>query len=44
MRELIRIFSLLMALRLVWEDQKRLQRLGLLAIVHAGFVLGHEDH
>ena len=31
-------------LRLVLEDQKYLQRIELLAIVHAGFVLGHEDH
>ena len=31
-------------LRLVKGDQKYLQRLGLLAIVPAAFVLGHEDH
>ena len=33
-----------MPLRLVWEDQKCLQRTGLLATVPAAFVLGHEDH
>ena len=44
MGELNRIFSSLMALREVWEDQKYLQRLGLLAIVHAAFVLGHVGH
>ena len=38
------MFSSLMALRLVWEDQKYLQRTELLAIVPAAFVLGHKDH
>ena len=38
------MFSSLMALRWVWEDQKYLQRTELLAIVPAAFVLGHEDH
>ena len=31
-------------LRLVWGDQKCLQRLGLPAVVLVVFVLGHEDH
>ena len=31
-------------LRLVWGDQKCLQRTELLAIVRAAFVLGHEGH
>ena len=31
-------------LKLVWEDQKYLQRLGLLAVILVVFVLGHEDH
>ena len=31
-------------LRLVLEDQEYLKRTELLAIVHAAFVLGHEDH
>ena len=44
MGELNRVFSSLMVLRLVWEDQKYLQRTELLAIVPAAFVLGHEDH
>ena len=39
-----RVFSLLMVLRLVLEDQKYLQRTELLALVRAAFVLGHEDH
>ena len=39
-----RVFSSLMVLRLVLEDQKYLQRTELLAIVPAAFVLGHEDH
>ena len=42
--ELNRVFSSLMALRWVWEDQKYLQRTELLAIVPAAFVLGHKDH
>ena len=33
-----------MALREVWEDQKYLQRIELLATVTAAFVLGHKDH
>ena len=33
-----------MVLRWVWEDQKCLQRIELLAIVRAAFVLGHKDH
>ena len=33
-----------MALREVWEDQKYLQRIELLATVPAAFVLGHKDH
>ena len=39
-----RVFSSLMVLRLVLEDQKYLQRTELLALVRAAFVLGHEDH
>ena len=33
----------MLPLRWAWEDQKYLQRIELLAIVHAAFVLGHED-
>ena len=44
MGELNRVFSSLMVLRWVWEDQKYLQRTELLAIVPAAFVLGHKDH
>ena len=38
-----RVLSSLTTLRLVLEDQEYLQRTELLAIVHAAFVLGHED-
>ena len=44
MRGFNRVLSSLTTLRLVLEDQKYLQRTGLLAIVPAAFVLGHEDH
>ena len=44
MGELNRVFSSLMVLRWVWEDQKYPQRTELLAIVRAAFVLEHEDH
>ena len=44
MRVFNRVLSSLTTLRLVLEDQKYLQRTGLLAIVPAAFVLGHEDH
>ena len=38
------LVSLLTKFSLVLEDQKYLQRTELLAVVHAAFVLGHEDH
>ena len=44
MRVFNRVLSSLTTLRLVLEDQKYLQRTGLLAIVPAAFVLGHKDH
>ncbi len=44
MGELNWVFSSLMALRLVLEDQKYLQRTELLAIVRAAFVPGYKDH
>ena len=42
--EFNRVFSQLIALRWILEDQKYLQRLKLLAIVRVAFVLDHEDH
>ena len=44
MGELNRVFSSLMALRWVWEDQKYLQRTELLAIVPAASVLDRIGH